>query len=151
MEHADKNRNTLSFLAHFEGPCPRCGFKLHHPTSNNCPECGFILLVTLKKPFQCTSWHLFLFGLIASLGVCIDQAGLFFAARVYQGSPIMWAWVLPELFFFVLIAAVCCLWWKARKWANELSNNSKLFIGAAGLVLPIIWFNIIFWLFVLTS
>jgi hypothetical protein len=93
---------------------------------------------------------LFLFGLIASLGVCIDGVGLFFAARVYQGSPMMWKFVLPELLFFVLIAAGIVLWWKARKWANELSDNSKLFIGAAGLVLPIVWFHILYWLFVLT-
>jgi hypothetical protein len=150
MEHTDKNEKTLSFLAQFEGPCPGCGFQLHHPVSTKCPECGFALSITLKKPFLCTSWHLFMFGLVASLGVCVDQIGLHFMARFYQGSPIVWGWVLPELFLLIVCFVGIFFWWGARAWANALGHNAKLAIGALGLALPILWFNLIFWIFVLT-
>ena len=91
-----------------------------------------------------------MFGLIASLGVCIDQAGLFFAARVFQGSPIVWGWVLPELLLLIVCFVGIFFWWRAREWANSLGHNTKLAIGALGLALPILWFNLIFWVFVIT-
>jgi len=150
MKQSELEVNTLSFLEQYDGPCPYCNFHLKKPQSSRCSECGKPLVLSLAKPFRCTSWLLFTFGLVASIGVCVDQAGLFFAAKLYQGSPLVWKWVLPELVLIVLLIAGLFFWWKLRPWTLQLGPVWKLVVGALGLLMPLILFNVLFWVFVLT-
>jgi hypothetical protein len=91
-----------------------------------------------------------MFGIIATIGVCIDQAGLFFGARIYQGAPLVWKWILPELILLAFLIGALIGWWKLKPWAMELRPPVKICIGIAGILMPIFWFNVLFWLFVLT-
>ena len=150
MNQDEQKQVTLSFLAGYDGPCPYCGFQLKHPQTNTCSECGCRLKLALYKRFSCSSWLLFMFGIIATIGVCIDQAGLFFAARIYQGAPLVWKWILPELILIAFLIGALIGWWKLKSWATELRPPVKICIGIAGILMPIFWFNVLFWLFVLT-
>ena len=150
MEPTPPNPPLDSFLRDYEGPCPHCGFHLKRTSSSRCPECGSKLELTLKEGFKCSSWMLFLFGIVCSIGVCIDQAGLFFAARIYNGSPLMWRWVLPELVLIVLLLIGLLFWWKLRRWILGLNPALRWVIGFIGVLMPIVLFNVLFWIFTLT-
>jgi hypothetical protein len=150
MKLTELEVTTRTFLDQYDGPCPSCGFHLQKPPSNRCSECGYLLSISLTKPDRCNSWKLFMFGLVASFGVCFDQAGLFFAARVYQGTPIDWKWVLPELIFITVLMGCIYWWWSLRSWAGTRGRVLKNMFGIAGVLLPLIVFNCIFWLFILT-
>jgi|TARA_B100000959_G_scaffold282657_2_gene349594 hypothetical protein len=150
MKQTELEVVTLAFLKQYDGPCPYCGFHLKQPKSDMCSECGGTLVLSLSKPFRCSSWLLFMFGLVASIGVCIDQLGLLFAARVHQGSPLVWKWILPELILIFGLAASLVLWWKLRVWTQGLGIAWKRVIGFTGALMPLFWFNVLFWLFVLT-
>ncbi|MDG1136930.1 MAG: hypothetical protein P8N28_01610, partial [Phycisphaerales bacterium] len=119
MKPIELEEVTRTFLDQFDGPCPSCGFRLQKTPSSRCSECGFRLSVALTKPHKCTSWKLFMFGLVASFGVCFDQLGLFFAARVYQGTPIEWKWVLPELLVIAVLLGCIYWWWNLKSWASR--------------------------------
>jgi hypothetical protein len=150
MNEAQQKQVTLSFLAGYDGPCPHCGVQLKHLQSDTCSECGHRLELALRERFSCSSWLLFMFGIIATIGVCIDQAGLFFAARLFQGAPLVWKWILPELFLIVFLIVALIGWWKLKTWAMGLRPPIKLYIGIAGILMPIFWFNVLYWLFYLT-
>ena len=150
MKQTELEVTTLVFLGQYDGPCPHCAFHLKKPQSIYCSECGGGLVLSLEKPFRCTSWLLFAFGLIASLGVCIDQVGLFFAAKLYQGAPLVWKWVLPELIFIFVLFVGLFFWWKLRHWSQSRGVVWRRVIGFVGVLMPIIWFNVLFWLFILT-
>ncbi len=91
-----------------------------------------------------------MFGIIATIGVCIDQAGLFFAASFYRGAPLMWKWILPELILIALLIGTLIVWWKLKAWAMELRSPIKACIGIVGILMPIFWFNVLYLLFVIT-
>jgi hypothetical protein len=150
MDEAKQKQITLSFLAEYDGPCPHCGFHLKYPQANTCSECGRTLKIVLRKRFTCSSWLLFMFGIVATIGVCIDQAGLFFAARLYQGSPLIWKWILPELILIALLTCTLIGWWKLKTRVMGLRPPLKICIGIVGVLMPFFWFNVLFWLFVIT-
>jgi hypothetical protein len=150
MGDLEKHEFAMSFLRNYDGPCPSCGFRLKNPTSNRCPECGYELVPTLHSPNTLTSWLLFFLGLVASLGVCIDQLGLLTAAVLYQGNPISWRWALPEVILFVILSVTLVAWWKRRNWVAGLSRSARINIGVLGVALPFIVFNAVYWLFIWT-
>ncbi len=150
MKQTELEVATLVFLEHYDGPCPHCSSHLKRIHSNQCSECGGTLALSLAKPFRCTPWLLFTFGLISSIGVCVDQLGLFFAARLYHGSPLVWKWILPELILILGLSAGLVFWWKLRVWAQGLGVGWGRAIGLAGILMPLFWFNVLFWAFVLT-
>ena len=150
MEQTELDTAALIILKQYDGPCPHCGFHLSHPQSNKCSECGAILVLSLSKPFRCTSWLLFAFGFIASIGVCVDQVGLFVAARIINGSPFIWGWILPEVILTIVLFVGLCWWWKVRSWALGLSPTWKWVIGGVGLAMPFFWFVALFTGFYIT-
>jgi len=144
MKQTELEVTTLAFLELYDGPCPHCSFHLKKPQTHRCPECGGCLVLSLKQPFRCTSWLLFTFGLIASVGVCVDQAGLFIAARVINNVSFLWSWILPELVLSILLFVGLMYWWKLRVWALNLSPVWKGVVGACGLFMPFFWFSLLF-------
>ena len=150
MNEAQQKQVTLSFLAGYDGPCPHCGVQLKHLQSDTCSECGHRLELALRERFSCSSWLLFMFGIIASIGVCIGQGGLPFTGPLYRGAPLVWKWILPELILIVFLIGALIGWWKLKTWAMGLKPPIKTCIGIAGVLMPIFWFNVLFWLFVLT-
>ena len=150
MNEAEQKQVTLSFLTGYDGPCPHCGFHLKCPQTSTCSECGRQLELALRKRFSCSSWLLFMFGIIASIGVCIDQAGLLFTAPLYRGAPLVWKWILPELILIAFLLGALIGWWKLKTWATSLRPPIKTCVGIAGVLMPVFWFNVLYWLFVIT-
>ena len=141
----NRAQNTPHYIQDYDGPCPYCGFHLHHPKSNACSECGNILEITLKTPFVLTGWLLGFVGLSSSIVIFTVHLVFQLAGAYMNGGYPNGNMVVSEAIIIVGLVFVSFLWVILYRWFSYRKKNTKVIVGTLGCLLPFGMYQILIW------